>query len=70
MASAVSAARVPWRLLRSGPGEPAWNMAVDEVDLETALRTHPMYVRKSDKIANFGGIHQKAANAQHAGHTH
>lgn len=27
--------RVPWRVLRSGPGAPAWNMALDEALLET-----------------------------------
>jgi hypothetical protein len=60
---------------------PAWNIALayhtgarissnDLVDLETALRTHPWYAGKSDKISNFDGVHQKAANAQNAGHGH
>jgi hypothetical protein len=59
----------------------AWNIALayhtggrissnDLIDLETALKTHPMYARKSNKIANFGGVHQIAARAQNAGRGH
>lgn len=59
----------------------AWNIALayhtggrissnDLIDLETALSSHPMYAGKSNKIARFDGIHQKAAKTHSMGHTH
>jgi lipoyl(octanoyl) transferase len=66
----VEPTRMPetWRLLQSGPGDFAWNMAVDETLLETAhVIAHPLlrFYSWTQRAASFG-YSQRYAEAARA----